>query len=660
MSGRILISGSTTIAGAEVVRRLLQRPDVESITLLLPRDGELRRQEIERLEGYIGALPVHVHALPCDLLSPRFGLSMAEWDEAASSFDLAFHCALPSLFASFSSAAGNAAVAVMGTWVGLLSQATHLRLHLLSSTWIGGTRRGVLTEFDRQCGQKFAHPVDQALFDIESMAAESCAAERITVYRASHILGNSRTGESIEPGGSYPLLHLIASRSWLTGDPAARLDCVPADYVASAMVALAFAGARGIFHLACGWDYSLPLEEFARLANSLTAKRSAQHFIPVGLPGSIGRKDVSGDSAIHRSLRLGPVIDTFRARHVLNQLGVNLPLMRDWLPGVAAVAASGNWTSPPVHDWETPLPDVSADGQGAGPDLLSLHPSLNETRSIRIGDTEVAYIDAGEGDPIVLLHGFAGPQSWLGVAQRLIRRHRVLIIHALGLGDSRPVDQADFTLQAEAARVRGLLSVLGVQSAHIVGNDIGGVAAQIFAVRWPTCVKSLTLSGCDPLHAWPPPHGIQTRWGRLQTSLEQMLGQLYFKPRFRAPERLRARAHQLTSSPQQVQRLKSLLRGLEETKMAVMNQLLSEVQAPVSLVWGAEDRWASLSAAKHLHDAFSRVQRFELIAFAGNACHEECPEEFAQLIEKAATRNAPPEATLNVTPQLTKAAVSAP
>lgn len=325
---RILLTGAASLTGAEVLRELLHRRDVESICLLLPSDGA---KTMAALETYLEPMPELVTTLSCDLRLERFGLSSRSWDELASSFDLGIHCAQREIADQDVELARKANLLPVANWIDLLNRNAKLRLHHLSTAFIGGTRRGLLTEFDLDCGQRFHNAWERSKFEAEAALRASAVADRVTVYRPSHTLGRS-FGGSFNLGGAFPLLATLSAASFLPGDARARIDFVPADYVASAIVSLACSGATGTFHLACGWEDSLPVRTVAALAARARGRSRGARMLPRALAWPLRLASNSLAFANARDLlNQGPVFDTFRSDRALAPLGIYRPSPESWL-----------------------------------------------------------------------------------------------------------------------------------------------------------------------------------------------------------------------------------------------------------------------------------------------------------------------------------------
>ena len=116
-----------------------------------------------------------------------------------------------------------------------------------------------------------------------------------------------------------------------------------------------------------------------------------------------------------------------------------------------------------------------------------------DVRSAQHDGVRIGYRVAGQGAPLVLLHGF--PQTgyaWHAVARALVVDHRVIVVDNRGAGGSdKPQDGYDKLTMA--ADVRAVLAEAGVVRAHLVGHDIGAMVAYAFARRYADASLSLTM-----------------------------------------------------------------------------------------------------------------------------------------------------------------------
>ncbi len=123
---------------------------------------------------------------------------------------------------------------------------------------------------------------------------------------------------------------------------------------------------------------------------------------------------------------------------------------------------------------------------------MSPLPSIEIKEAVLHGH-RVRYRTAGEGPPLVLLHGITGSSAqWEGVMPSLAADHTVIAPDLLGHGESAK-PRGDYSLGAYASAVRDLLALLGHDRATIVGHSLGGGVAMVFAYQFPERVERMAL-----------------------------------------------------------------------------------------------------------------------------------------------------------------------
>jgi pimeloyl-ACP methyl ester carboxylesterase len=117
------------------------------------------------------------------------------------------------------------------------------------------------------------------------------------------------------------------------------------------------------------------------------------------------------------------------------------------------------------------------------------------------GDVQIAFLDEGEGEPIVLVHGFASSKEvnwvqpgWFSTLTRAGRR--VIALDDRGHGQSSKLyDPADYHSDLMAEDVRALLDHLSIDRADIMGYSMGARITSFLALRHPARVRSVILGG---------------------------------------------------------------------------------------------------------------------------------------------------------------------
>lgn len=125
----------------------------------------------------------------------------------------------------------------------------------------------------------------------------------------------------------------------------------------------------------------------------------------------------------------------------------------------------------------------------------------------RNGDVLTAYHDEGQGDALLLLHGFTGSKlDFHDQLQWFTDRYRVLAPDNRGHGESSNLGRADaYSLDILVDDLAGYLDTLDVQQCHLLGHSMGGMVAMRFALRHADRLKSLILmdTAAEPLTIFP-------------------------------------------------------------------------------------------------------------------------------------------------------------
>lgn len=154
---------------------------------------------------------------------------------------------------------------------------------------------------------------------------------------------------------------------------------------------------------------------------------------------------------------------------------------------------------------------------------MSDNPEIGE--SIDVDGIRTNYIVAGEGEPLILLHG-SGPgvtafANWRGVIPDFAQHFRCYAPDTLGFGYTDfPADIRGFDMNRWMAHLAGFMDALGIARAHFIGNSYGGALTLALAARHPERVARMVLMGAAGL-PFPITDGLAKVWG-YQPSLEAM------------------------------------------------------------------------------------------------------------------------------------------
>jgi pimeloyl-ACP methyl ester carboxylesterase len=121
--------------------------------------------------------------------------------------------------------------------------------------------------------------------------------------------------------------------------------------------------------------------------------------------------------------------------------------------------------------------------------------------SFHNGAVEIAYLDEGEGDPIVLVHGFASSKNvnWVypgWVSELRKNGRRVIALDNRGHGDSTKLyDPEDYHIGTMAGDVTALMDHLNIERADIMGYSLGGRMTAFLAYSQPQRLRCAILGG---------------------------------------------------------------------------------------------------------------------------------------------------------------------
>jgi pimeloyl-ACP methyl ester carboxylesterase len=271
-----------------------------------------------------------------------------------------------------------------------------------------------------------------------------------------------------------------------------------------------------------------------------------------------------------------------------------------------------------------------------------------EKQDVEIDGMPVRYLAAGEGSPVVLLHG-AGDNAldWRWVMPALAATHRVYAPDLPGSPDSaRPT--ADYSPAFFERFVATFVDALDIGRATFVGNSLGGLIALQLALSEPERAGALVLVdsaglgravnpaftsvnvpglGEAALPFWRTPVGAYQRaWGR--TAL------LFAHPPESVPREWLAEQCRLALSPGYLEAHLTVLRALVDPggQRGVLVDQLPLLKMPTLVVWGARDRVFPQSQAK---EAVAQLPEgsLTLVPKCGHMPHVECPDHFLAALD---------------------------
>lgn len=131
---------------------------------------------------------------------------------------------------------------------------------------------------------------------------------------------------------------------------------------------------------------------------------------------------------------------------------------------------------------------------------------FGERHEVDLSAGTIHYGEAGEGEPIVFVHGFAvNGLLWAESAAALADGHRCIVADwPMGSHPEAMLPGADVSVGGVVALIDEFLSALDLDDVTIVGNDSGGAVSQILVTTRPERIARLVLTNCDCFEKFPP------------------------------------------------------------------------------------------------------------------------------------------------------------
>jgi 3-oxoadipate enol-lactonase len=253
-----------------------------------------------------------------------------------------------------------------------------------------------------------------------------------------------------------------------------------------------------------------------------------------------------------------------------------------------------------------------------------------------INSAEIYYEDAGQGFPLLFLHGLTfDNRMWTDQVAALSKKYRCVSMDFRGHGRSSTSD-SEYSLEQFVEDVHGLMKELGIEQAHVAGLSMGGMVAMRLALAHPEVVRSLMLldTSARPEQAErAPQYETMARIAREQGPEAIMQGviPIFFSQAFSEgqPEKLEAFKEQFRSlNPEGVYRA-----TLAVTRRRDICEDIKSIRVPTLIIVGEQDLATPVFEAETIHRQIAG-SRLEKIAGAGHMTPLEEPEKVTAVIEE--------------------------
>ena len=268
-----LLTGATGTLGQELLYQLLsKRPTTRFVVLARSsgkRQGGAERRIKAILRNHLSepafeTVWQRLTVLDGDITEPGLGLDDRTYRQTAERLSQVIHCAAAVRFDQPLDQARE--INLEGTRrVLTLAKTAQARFDYVGTAYVAGQRKGVIYEDELDHRQGFHNTYEQSKYETEQLLRQYEGQLPITTYRPSIIIGNSRTGETNNFKAFYwPLrVYAMGQMRLLPGVASCRIDLVPVDFVAAAVVELSGRAdtVGGCYHLTAGRDNLITLRQ---------------------------------------------------------------------------------------------------------------------------------------------------------------------------------------------------------------------------------------------------------------------------------------------------------------------------------------------------------------------------------------------------------------
>jgi pimeloyl-ACP methyl ester carboxylesterase len=330
---------------------------------------------------------------------------------------------------------------------------------------------------------------------------------------------------------------------------------------------------------------------------------------------------------------------------------MTLPYARRWALALALLTTPFvTWTA---LAWRSGFLGTPAEARIRAREADEIDAFSRQKRYATVDDVQVAYVEQGQGPPVILLHGCPfHAYEWKEVIPRLAEHHRVIVPDLLGLGDTLVSLAHDYRLPEDVKLVVGLMDSLGIDEAAFVGHDHGGATLQLLMGSHPERISRAVLTNAEAYDAWPSgPERQYLEWVvnpltsplfhlalESTTVRRHVLGIAVHREEVLTDEVLAAYITPHTSSAVRWQRLVRFFRWQldpehpRQTTLAAVEGM-RRFDKPTLILWGEQDDNFGVDIAHRLADDIAGTVGIVWLHESAHLPMQEEPEAYADALQ---------------------------
>ena len=250
------------------------------------------------------------------------------------------------------------------------------------------------------------------------------------------------------------------------------------------------------------------------------------------------------------------------------------------------------------------------------------------------------YLEGGQGDVVLLLHGFgANKDNWTRISRHLTPHVSVIAPDLPGFGESSRPPELEYTIAAQADRLHAFVRKLGISRFHLGGSSMGGYIAGVYAALYPENVISLCLVAPGGVVSAEPSEMHRALSAGKSNPLvvesvadyERLIDFIFVQKPFIPGPLLRELARDAIKSRPLNQKIWTQI--METSKKAGLEDALKGTTVPALVLWGDHDRVLHVSGAKILDSVMPNAQ-VAILENVGHLPMIEKPAETADIYLK--------------------------
>ena len=238
------------------------------------------------------------------------------------------------------------------------------------------------------------------------------------------------------------------------------------------------------------------------------------------------------------------------------------------------------------------------------------------------------YIEEGEGEPLILLHGLFGALSNFGDLINYFKNHNKVVVPILPLLD---MDLLHTSVGGLQKFVHKFIEYQNYQNVHLLGNSLGGHVAILHVLKQPERIKSLILTGSSGLFE----NGMGDTYPKRgdYDYIKKKTELTFYDPKISTKE-LVDEVYEIVNN-----RLKAI-KIIALAKSAIRNNLgedINQIKQPTLLIWGNNDTITPPFVGREFHRLIPNSE-LHFIDKCGHAPMMEVPDEFNRILHKFLTK----------------------